>query len=201
MDRLKQLCLWAGIVLMLILALFCIVGSVMGAEWSKWFFNSLSGRGLLGCIGLLVLVGLFEFKNDCKTKWPLAVYPGVLLVLAAGFIHCTCTVFVGYIIGCIGVFGLLWTKWNRADVLSAVLLLLAGASLAGRWSEERSRREAVILATKVDVMSAPGAQAVEVFSLHAGAKVTLDRSSGDWVEIILPDRKSGWVKRQALEAI
>jgi len=90
---------------------------------------------------------------------------------------------------------------GRASVVLAVLLLLAGASLAGRWSEERNRREAVILATKVDVMSAPGAQAVEVFSLHAGAKVTLDRSSGDWVEIILPDRKSGWVKRQALEAI
>lgn len=96
---------------------------------------------------------------------------------------------------------LLGTWAARAGVLMAVLLLLIGASLAGRWSEERSRREAVILAQKVEVMSSPGAQAVEVFSLHAGAKVALDRSSGDWVEIILPDRKSGWVKRQALEAI
>jgi tetratricopeptide (TPR) repeat protein len=90
---------------------------------------------------------------------------------------------------------------GRTSVMLAVLLFLAGASLAGRWFEERSRREAVILATKVDVMSAPGAQAIEVFSLHAGAKVTLDRRSGDWVEIILPDRKSGWVKRETLEAI
>jgi len=90
---------------------------------------------------------------------------------------------------------------GRASLVLAVLLLLAGSSLAGRGWEERNRRDAVILASKVDVMSAPGAQAVEVFSLHAGAKVTLDRSSGDWVEIILPDRKSGWVKREALEAI
>ncbi len=90
---------------------------------------------------------------------------------------------------------------GRTSLVLAVLLLLAGSSLAGRGWEERNRRDAVILASKVDVMSAPGAQAVEVFSLHAGAKVTLDRSSGDWVEIILPDRKSGWVKREALEAI
>ncbi len=96
---------------------------------------------------------------------------------------------------------LIGTWAGRASVALAVLLLLAGASLAGREFEQSNRREAVILATKVEVMSSPGAQAVEVFSLHAGAKVALDRSSGDWVEIILPDRKSGWVKREVLEAI
>jgi len=98
--------------------------------------------------------------------------------------------------------GRLIGKWaGRVTVVLAVMLLLAGASLAGRRWEDVHRREAIILVPKVEVMSAPGAQSVEVFSLHAGAKVTLDRSSGDWVEIILPDRKSGWVKGEALEGI
>jgi tetratricopeptide (TPR) repeat protein len=105
---------------------------------------------------------------------------------------------------------ILWVLWRgrrmgdwagRFSLVLAFLLTLAGASLAGRWWEDQNLREAVILATKVEVMSTPGAQAVEVFSLHAGAKVTLDRTSGDWIEIILPDRKSGWVKREALEEI
>jgi ABC-type transport system involved in cytochrome c biogenesis permease subunit len=122
-DRLKQLCLLTGIVLLLSLAVLCIVGAIMGADWSKWFFTSPTGRGLLGCIGLLIIAGLFEFKDVCRTKWPLAVYPGVLLVLAAGFINCSCTVFAGYIIGCIGLFGLLWTKWSRADIVTAIILL------------------------------------------------------------------------------
>ena len=125
MDRLKQLCLLTSIVLLLFLAVLCIVGAVMGADWSRWFFTSPAGRGLGICIGLLIIAGLFEFKDVCKTKWPLAVYPGALLVLAAGFINCSCTVFAGYIIGCIGLFGLLWAKWNKVDFLIAVLLLLA----------------------------------------------------------------------------
>ncbi|MGB8227458.1 MAG: cytochrome c biogenesis protein CcsA [Sedimentisphaerales bacterium] len=125
MDSLKKLCLLTGIVSLMFLAVLCIIGAVMGAAWSKWFFTSSAGRGLWSCIGLLIIVGLFEFKDDCRTKWPLAVYPGVLLVLAAGFINCRCTVFAGYAIGCIGLFGLLWVKWNKTDIITAVILLFA----------------------------------------------------------------------------
>lgn len=125
MDGLKKLNLLTGIVLLMILAVLCVVGSVMGADWSKWFFTSPAGRGIGGCIGLLILVGLFEFKDVCRTRWPLAVYAGALLVLAAGFINCSCTVFAGYLIGCVGLFGLLWVKPDKIDIVTAVLLFLA----------------------------------------------------------------------------
>jgi hypothetical protein len=111
-----------GIVLLLFLAVLCLVGAVMGADWSKWFFASIAGRGLWGCIGLLIIAGLFEFKDVCKTKWPLAVYPAALLVLAAGFINCSCTVFAGYIIGCIGLFGLFRVRPGIIDIMIAALL-------------------------------------------------------------------------------
>jgi len=95
--------------------------------------------------------------------------------------------------------GTVWVA--RSSLGIGFLLLLTALALAGRWWEERSRNEAVIVAASVEVMSAPGAQAVEVFSLHSGAKVTVDQLSGDWVEIVLPDRKSGWVPKSALEMI
>jgi tetratricopeptide (TPR) repeat protein len=83
-------------------------------------------------------------------------------------------------------------------IFSAVFAIL----LLGQVHETRTRREAVILASKVDVMSGPGEQGgTEVFSLHEGTKVTLDRESGEWTEIILPDRKVGWVKKDVLGVI
>ncbi len=90
----------------------------------------------------------------------------------------------------------------RGAVLFGVLFVVAGLLWLGRVLSDRSTIEAVILAAKVDVMSAPGGQdSVESFSLHEGTKVRLDRESGDWVEIVLPDGKVGWVMKSSLGKI
>jgi len=90
----------------------------------------------------------------------------------------------------------------RGAVLFGVLFVAAGLLWLGRVLSDRSTVEAVILAAKVDVMSAPGGlDSVESFSLHEGTKVRLDRESGDWVEIVLPDGKVGWVMKSSLGKI
>lgn len=90
----------------------------------------------------------------------------------------------------------------RGAVMFGVLSVVAGLLWLGRVLIDRSTVEAVVLAAKVDVMSAPGGQdSVESFSLHEGTKVRLDRESGDWVEIVLPDGKVGWVMQEALGRI
>jgi tetratricopeptide (TPR) repeat protein len=89
----------------------------------------------------------------------------------------------------------------RLSLVSFGALLLFGLALFGQERARRLRRDAVILADKVDVKSAPGPEEMTVFSLHAGAKVRTDQKTGDWIEIILPDRKVGWVKLRTLEAI
>lgn len=90
----------------------------------------------------------------------------------------------------------------RGAVLFGVLFVVSGLLWLGRVLIDRSTVEAVILAAKVDVMSAPGGQdSVESFSLHEGTKVRLDRETGDWVEIVLPDGKVGWVRQDALGKI
>ena len=95
-----------GIVLLLFLAVLCLVGAVIGADWSRWFFTTGPGITLWVAIGLLIIAGLCQFNEIYTAKWPLAVYLGALMVLAGGLISCSYTVFAGYIIGCIGLFGL-----------------------------------------------------------------------------------------------
>ena len=66
-----------------------------------------------------------EFEEIYKAKWPLTVYLGALLVLAAGLINCSYTVFAGYIIGCIGLFGLFRVRPGIVDIIIAALLFFA----------------------------------------------------------------------------
>jgi len=90
----------------------------------------------------------------------------------------------------------------RLGVFSGILFLIFGLSLISRLREEAKTVEGIILMDKVDVMSAPsGDGGVEVFSLHEGAKVRIDQTSGEWLKIVLADGKIGWVKWNALEII
>jgi len=123
MNGLKKLCLFTGIVLTLFSALFCVIGSIMGAGWSELFFTSTAGRAFEICIGLLIVAGLFEFREIYEAKWLLAAYLGALLVILAGFVNCNCTLLAGYAIGCISLFGLFHIKWSKADIATAGLLL------------------------------------------------------------------------------
>lgn len=75
-------------------------------------------------------------------------------------------------------------------ILTAIsaLLLFTGANHYG------SERDAIVLAPRVNVLSAPGEQGNEVFVLHEGVKVWRSEQRGDWVRIELPDGKSGWIE-------
>ncbi len=64
-----------------------------------------------------------------------------------------------------------------------------------------NHREAIVLVPNVTVMSAPEEGGTDVFILHEGVKVHLDEQRGDWVQISLPDGKTGWMKYEALGII
>jgi tetratricopeptide (TPR) repeat protein len=90
----------------------------------------------------------------------------------------------------------------RVMIVTGVLFAVFGLALIGQIAERKNKIEAVIMTDKVDVMSAPAEiGGTEVFSLHEGTKVRIDQTKGGWVEIILPDRKAGWVKSEVLEVI
>lgn len=59
----------------------------------------------------------------------------------------------------------------------------------------------VILLSTVTVQAEPSDNTTELFVIHEGTKVKINRSSGDWFEIQLIDGKTGWLKNNALEKI
>ena len=124
--------------------------------------------------------------------------PVFLMVLGGSWVLSICCLIVFFLARHEGV----RLTFQRLSVLSLVLFLFLGLSYLSRVRDDNNRIEAIILVEKVDVMSAPAAQGgTEVFVLHEGTKVRLDRQRDDWVEIILPDRKVGWVEKEKLEVI
>ena len=60
----------------------------------------------------------------------------------------------------------------------------------------------VVITESVEVVSGPGPQYAEEFTLHSGAQVRLDDSRHGWVRIALPGGElQGWVPAHALEAV
>ena len=88
-----------------------------------------------------------------------------------------------------------------AAVLSAAtlasFLLLVSMVLANPYDNT-----GVVVAESVDVVSGPGPQYAEEFTLHSGAQVRLDDSRHGWVRVALPGGElQGWVPAHAIEKV
>jgi len=91
---------------------------------------------------------------------------------------------------------------SRLCIVLACVFLVLGLSYIERLRQEAGNVEGVILVDMVDVVSAPSEEeGMEVFTLHEGTKVRIDQTSGEWLEIVLADGKTGWVKEGVLEII
>jgi SH3-like domain-containing protein len=75
-----------------------------------------------------------------------------------------------------------------------VLTLLSGYFLFANIHEEKSNQYAILLSPNVTVLSAPDENSTDVFILHEGVKVKLADQRENWMKIMLPDGKSGWIK-------
>ena len=96
-----------------------------------------------------------------------------------------------------------WLSWaRRAALVTAVLLILGGGSLAGRLYVDSVSHEAVIVVEEVDVVSGPGNRYTPEFTLHAGAETGLVERRGAWARITLPGGSlQGWVPAASVEEV
>ncbi len=106
--------------------------------------------------------------------------------------------------------------WALGAIFSAFLRRFSGAvlktlgvllafSVLGTWQARAISREepAVILSARVEVRYSPGLEQTEAFVLHEGTEVRIIRrdEGARWLQIVLPDGKSGWVPAEALGLI
>lgn len=132
--------------------------------------------------------------NDVKKVWGLRT----LTFLTIGFYYILTTIVIIKIV----------TRRRTVQrivniiLVPAIILFLAFASIfVIRIQESNTSRYAIVLADKIDVLSSPGAQSTELFSLHEGLKLKVEEIREEWAKIRLADGKVGWVRKYQFEII
>lgn len=93
---------------------------------------------------------------------------------------------------------------NRFKMLYVTVLLLfifVALISAQKIYNLETEQYGIIMKSSVTSRAEPKAGATEVFILHAGTKVQIERIAGDWFEVRLEDGKTGWLESTNLEII
>ncbi len=86
-------------------------------------------------------------------------------------------------------------------LLFMVLFGLATSYALSASAEILEPSEAVVLRKRESVRSAPDRSSAEIFQLHEGTKVSVEREFDDWCEVRIGDGKQGWVRLSSLGKI
>jgi len=87
---------------------------------------------------------------------------------------------------------------NRFQTLGHVILALGLIfTLTAVYNDYEANfiKEAVILPARVSIRSGLTDDATELFVLHAGTKVKIDKEKDDYIRIAFSDGKIGWIKK------
>jgi tetratricopeptide (TPR) repeat protein len=87
---------------------------------------------------------------------------------------------------------------NRFQTIGHVILALGLIfTFTAVYNDYESNfiKEAVILPARVSIRSGLTDDATELFVLHAGAKVRIDKEKDDYIRIAFSDGKIGWIKK------
>lgn len=93
-------------------------------------------------------------------------------------------------------------RLSFAAIILTVLLMIT-ALVFSKQERDRvmNRNQAIIFQQVVAVKSSPGETGKDIFILHAGTKVKVLKTLGEWVEIRIADGNKGWVQSIAVELI
>ena len=78
---------------------------------------------------------------------------------------------------------------------------IAGFSFGLKWYQVHTDKRSVIVQEEISVLAGPDINDTVLFKLHAGTEVCRERSEDGWSLVSLPDKKRGWVKKEAIERI
>jgi len=96
-------------------------------------------------------------------------------------------------------------RWRKKILVSAlitgILLVMAGGSLAGKMYWQKTVTRAVILVPAVDARSGPGEDYTKIFTAHEGTTVRIRQQREGWRLIALPNGLGGWIPDHTAELI
>lgn len=95
-------------------------------------------------------------------------------------------------------------KTRQLGLLGGVAVFFTAAIvffLAQTNAHHLDKPEAVVFAPSVKVKSEPSLNGSDQFVIHAGLKVEVTDTDGDWSRIKLADGNSGWLPSQSIEEI
>lgn len=86
-------------------------------------------------------------------------------------------------------------------ILMALLVVLVGTlgSVAGH--RFFSQPVAVVVPQEIDAFTAPDAESVVRFKLHAGTELRVKDEREGWLRIVLPDDQQGWIEAVWAEVV
>ncbi|PKN77785.1 MAG: hypothetical protein CVU48_10430 [Candidatus Cloacimonetes bacterium HGW-Cloacimonetes-1] len=83
-------------------------------------------------------------------------------------------------------------------LISAILLFTCTVMLFTKYNRMRHNSKAVIISSESDGYSGAGTQYNKLFSASEGLIVHIQKESGEWSLILLPNGVSGWIRKTEL---
>lgn len=109
-------------------------------------------------------------------------------------------------IGCVAVF-----VFGRSVFLKKIsfyigivllpLLIFANVFSVNQKYKLTNRNTAIVMVGSASAVSAPSNDSKEIFVVHSGTKVTINKEDNDWVEVELASGYIGWIQKSKIEII
>lgn len=102
-----------------------------------------------------------------------------------------------FLLVCLGVGGKIFVdahrlRWLALSAIAVFGCLICGALLTAKIGDLQTE-EGIILAVETTGRSGPGEDYLQVFALHEGTKVIVERKEGRWGLVRLPNGIGGWI--------
>lgn len=82
-----------------------------------------------------------------------------------------------------------------------VLLIFTNVFSISQMNKVQSKSAAIIMAGSAPVYNSPDSNSKELFILHSGTKVKINKEDKNWLEIEIDNGNVGWISREKLEII
>ncbi len=92
-----------------------------------------------------------------------------------------------------------WTRWGA--IISGVLFVFIGAVSSIRVVVDHTYPLAVVVNSRVSVLTGPDTQYMAIFELHTAGEVRIMEQRNGWIRVQLPDLQEGWIKADSVEVI